>query len=68
MSLSKNQTLTCEISSLMIQDLLKEKAISYLIRVVGAGHQQEDPGKGVFSGIWDLPGLRSCRKTQTHEF
>lgn len=30
-----------------------------LISVVGAGDQQEDPGKGVFSRIRDLPGLRS---------
>lgn len=41
---------------------------SDLIRVVGAGDQQEDPSKGVFSRIWDLPGLRSCKKIKKHDF
>lgn len=31
----------------------------YLIGVVGAGHQQEDPGEGVLGWIWNLPGLRA---------
>lgn len=32
----------------------------HLIGVVGAGDEQEDPGEGVFSRVWDLSRLRSC--------
>lgn len=28
-----------------------------LIGVIGTGDEQEDPGEGVFSGVWDLSRL-----------
>lgn len=34
----------------------------YLVGVVGAGHQQEDPGEGVLGWIGNLPGLRAWMK------
>lgn len=34
----------------------------YLIGVVGAGDQQEDPGEGVLGWIGNLPGLRAWVK------
>lgn len=39
-----------------------------LISVVGARDQQEDPGKGVFRRVRDLPGLRSCRRKKILTF
>lgn len=36
----------------------KTKGVSpHLISVVGTGHQQKQPGKGVLGGVGDLPGF-----------
>lgn len=36
--------------------------ICYLVRIVGTGHQQEDPGEGVLGGVGDLSGFRTWVK------
>lgn len=36
----------------------------YLIGVIGAGDQKEDPGERVFGWVGDLPGLRACIKKE----
>lgn len=35
----------------------RKKAGPHLVRVVGAGHQQKQPGEGVLGRVWDLPGF-----------
>lgn len=39
-------------------------SLSYLVGVVGAGDQQEDPGEGVLGWIGNLPGLRPLREAK----
>lgn len=43
----------------------------YLIGVIGAGDQKEDPGEGVFGWVGDFPGLRAWikkeKKTLLHQ-
>lgn len=36
----------------------------YLIGVIGAGDQQENPGEGVLGWVGDLPGLRAWMKNE----
>ena len=38
----------------------------YLVGVVGAGDQQEDPGEGVLGWIWNLPGFRAWRMVTSY--